>query len=79
MNKKLKAALSQLPQIILGSFDELYESDPTKTIFKMKGLSGHDVGDLLDAKRINIEKTTNKCCVVTCHANITEQDIDELI
>lgn len=79
LNKKLKAALQQLPQIILGNFDELYESDPTKTIFKMKGLSGHQVGDLLDAQRINIEKTTNKCCVVTCHANITEQDIDELI
>ncbi|CDW73898.1 arginine decarboxylase [Stylonychia lemnae] len=79
LNKKFKAALQRMPQVIIGNFDDQYESDPTKTVFKIKGLSGHDVGDLLDLMRINIEKTTQKCCVVTCHINITEQDIDELI
>jgi arginine/lysine/ornithine decarboxylase len=72
LSKKLKTALSKLPQVVIGNFDEQYESDPTKTIFKIKGLSGDDVGELLDHMRINLEKTTKKCCVVTCHVNITE-------
>jgi hypothetical protein len=29
--------------------------------------------------RINIEKSTQKCIVVTTHINITEEDVDQLI
>jgi hypothetical protein len=29
--------------------------------------------------RINIEKSTQKCIVVTTHINILEEDIDQLI
>jgi hypothetical protein len=37
------------------------------------------VTDLLDTMRINIEKSTQKCIVVTTHINITEEDVDQLI
>jgi selenocysteine lyase/cysteine desulfurase len=79
LNKKFRDSLTRLPQVILGNFKEHFASDPTKTIFKIKGLTGNHVAELLDKERINIEKSTQKCCVVTCHINITEQDIDQLI
>jgi selenocysteine lyase/cysteine desulfurase len=53
--------------------------DPTKTVFKIRGLTGHEVADILDVKRINLEKDTQKCCVITCHINITDEDVDQLI
>ncbi len=53
--------------------------DPTKTIFKIKGLTGYKVEQLLDGLRINLEKATKQCCVITCHINIIEEDIDQLI
>ena len=48
-------------------------------MIKIRGLTGHELSDILDALRINIEKSTQKCIVVTCHINITEEDIDQLI
>jgi hypothetical protein len=35
-------------------------------------MTGHELSDVLDAMRINIEKSTQKCIVVTTHINITE-------
>lgn len=54
-------------------------ADPTKTIFQVKGLSGFAVAEMLDKERINMEKSTHKCNVVTCHINIIEEDVDILI
>jgi hypothetical protein len=42
----------------LGNFDDSFASDPTKTVFKIRGLSGFEVSDYLDALRINLEKAT---------------------
>jgi len=42
-------------------------------------LTGHELSDILDTMRINIEKSTQKCIVVTTHINITEEDVDQLI
>ena len=75
LSKKIKDTLSKLPQIILGDF-EAFKSDPLKTIVKIKGISGHEFCDMLDKKRINVEKSTNKCIVISCHINITEEDVD---
>jgi arginine/lysine/ornithine decarboxylase len=52
---------------------------PLKTVIRIKGLSGHDLSDILDSMRINIEKSTQKCIVVTTHINILEEDVDQLI
>jgi ribosomal protein S3AE len=76
LNKKFRDALSRLPQVEIADFKESFASDPTKTIFKIKGLSGFEVADHLDKLRINIEKATERCLVVTCHCNITESDVD---
>jgi len=56
-----------------------FAADPTKTIFQIKGISGFKVAELLDKDRINVEKSTFKCNVVTCHINIIEEDVDTLI
>jgi hypothetical protein len=42
----------------LGNFEDSFASDPTKTIFKIRGVSGFEVSDYLDVLRINIEKAT---------------------
>lgn len=76
LNRKFRDAISNLPQVEIANFDESFASDPTKTIFKIRGLTGFEVSDYLDVVRINIEKATLKCCVVTCHNNITESDVD---
>jgi len=65
--------------VTVGSFEGSFKSDPTKTIIKIRGITGHELSDLLDTMRINIEKSTQKCIVVTTHINITEEDVDQLI
>jgi len=64
LNKKLRDSISILPQVVIGEFKD-YQSDPLKTIFKIKGLTGHELYDILDRMRINLEKATQKCVVVT--------------
>lgn len=76
--KKLKDAMSHLPNVTVGTF-ESFKSDPTKTVLKIRGLTGHELSDILDSMRINIEKSTSKCIVITTHINITEEDVDKLI
>jgi arginine decarboxylase len=78
MNKRLQAAVSQLPSVTVGTF-EGYRADPTKTVLKVRGLSGHELSDLLDTMRINVEKSTEKCIVITTHINILDEDVDQLI
>lgn len=73
--KKLKDSVARLPQVVIGEFDN-FKHDPTKVIIKIKGISGHELSEILDKMRINIEKSTQKCIVVTCHINITEEDVD---
>lgn len=75
LNKKLREAIEKIPSVIIGEF-EGFKADPVKTVIKIKGLSGHDLSDILDSLRINIEKSTSKCIVVTTHINITEEDVD---
>jgi arginine decarboxylase len=79
LNNKLKSVISKLPAVTVGSFDGNFKSDPTKTIIKIRGLTGHELSDILDTMRINIEKSTQKCIVVTTHINITDEDVDQLI
>ncbi len=79
LNNKLKSAISKLPAVTVGSFDGHFKSDPTKTIIKIRGLTGHELSDILDTMRINIEKSTQKCIVVTTHINITDEDVEQLI
>jgi arginine/lysine/ornithine decarboxylase len=62
--------------VVIGDFSEDFKIDPLKTIFKVKGLTGHELSELLDKMRINIEKSTEKAVVVTVHINITEEDVD---
>jgi arginine/lysine/ornithine decarboxylase len=78
LNKKLRDALRLVPSITVAEF-EGFKADPTKTILKIRGLTGHELSDILDAMRINVEKSTEKCIVITCHINITEEDVDQLI
>lgn len=78
LNKKLRDSISQLPSVTVAEF-EGFKADPTKTVIKIKGLTGHELSDILDTMRINIEKSTQKCIVVTTHINITEEDVDQLI
>lgn len=73
--KKLRDSVARLPQVIIGEF-EGFKHDPTKVVIKIKGMSGHELSEILDKMRINIEKSTSKCIVVTCHINITEEDVD---
>jgi len=68
-----------LPAVTVGSFEGSFKSDPTKTIIKIRGITGHELSDLLDTMRINIEKSTQKCIVVTTHINITDEDVEQLI
>lgn len=79
LNNKLRQAISKLPAVTLGSFEGSFKSDPTKTIIKIRGLTGHELSDILDTMRINIEKSTQKCIVVTTHINITDEDVEQLI
>jgi hypothetical protein len=79
LNNKLKSVISKLPAVTVGSFDGNFKSDPTKTIIKIRGLTGHELSDILDTMRINIEKSTQKCIVVTTHINITDEDVEQLI
>jgi arginine decarboxylase len=65
--------------VTVGSFEGSFKSDPTKTIIKIRGITGHELSDLLDTMRINIEKSTQKCIVVTTHINITDEDVEQLI
>lgn len=74
----MRDAVSKLPTVTIGEFAN-FKSDPTKTIIKIRGMSGHDLSDILDAMRINVEKSTSKCIVVTTHINILEEDVDQLI
>jgi len=78
LNKKLRDSISILPAVTVGQF-EGFKQDPTKCVIKIRGMTGHELSDVLDAMRINIEKSTQKCIVVTTHINITEEDIDQLI
>jgi arginine/lysine/ornithine decarboxylase len=77
-NKKLKEAMEKLSSVVIGEFPG-YKADPLKAVIKIKGLTGHELADILDTMRINIEKSTQKCIVVTTHINITEEDVDSLI
>lgn len=79
LNKKFRDAISRLPQVEIGDFESTFASDPTKTIFKIRGLTGFEISDHLDKVRINLEKATQRCCVVTNHIMITESDVDQLI
>lgn len=58
LGKKLRDAISKLPAVTVGSFEGTFKSDPTKTIIKIRGLTGHEFSDILDNLRINIEKST---------------------
>ena len=78
LSKKLKDSLRGLPAVTIGEF-EGFKVDPLKTVLKIKGLSGHEVADILDTMRINVEKSTQKCIVITTHINISEEDVDQLI
>jgi arginine decarboxylase len=78
LNSKLRESVSLMPSVIVGEF-EGFKCDPTKTVIKIKGLTGHEVSDILDTMRINVEKSTQKCIVITTHINITEEDVDLLI
>jgi len=78
LNKKLKDSLRGLPSVTIGEFAE-FKADPCKTVLKIRGLTGHEVSDILDTMRINVEKSTEKCIVITTHINITEEDVDQLI
>lgn len=78
LNKKLRDSLSRLPQVVIGDFVG-FKCDPTKTILKLKGMTGHELSERLDEMRIDIEKSTQKCIVITTHINITEDDVDKLI
>ncbi len=79
LNNKLRQAISKLPAVTIGTFEGSFKSDPTKTIIKIRGLTGHELSDILDTMRINIEKSTQKCIVVTTHINITDEDVEQLI
>ena len=68
-----------MPAVTIGNFEGSFKSDPTKTIIKIRGLTGHELSDILDTMRINIEKSTQKCIVVTTHINITDEDVEQLI
>jgi arginine/lysine/ornithine decarboxylase len=78
LNKKLREALSELPSVIVAQF-EGFKADPLKSVIKIRGLTGHELSEILDVMRINVEKSTQKCIVVTTHINITEEDVDQLI
>lgn len=73
--KRLKDSLAKLPQVIIGDFEN-FKNDPTKVVLKIKGISGHELVEILDKMRINVEKSTQKCIVITCHINITDEDVD---
>ena len=57
LSKKLKESLSRVPGVTIANFEN-FKADPTKTILKIRGLSGHELCDILDVKRINVEKST---------------------
>ena len=75
LNNKLKDSIKNLPAVTIGKFEN-FKADPCKTIIKIRGLTGHQLSDILDLMRINIEKSTQKCIVVTTHINISEEDVD---
>lgn len=57
LNKKLRDAVGKLPSVTVAEF-EGFKADPTKTVIKVRGLTGHELSDILDKMRINIEKST---------------------
>ena len=42
-------------------------------------MTGEEIVNILDKKRINVEKYTEKCIVIMTHINITDEDVDQLI
>jgi arginine/lysine/ornithine decarboxylase len=78
LNNMLKESVSKFPAITMGEFEN-FEADPCKTIIKIPGLSGHELSDILDVMRINIEKSTPKCIVIITHINILKDDVGQLI
>ena len=57
LNKKLRDSVSGLPAVTVAEF-EGYKADPCKTVIKIRGLTGHEISDILDTMRINVEKST---------------------
>lgn len=57
LNKKLKDRISRLPSVVIGEFTG-FKADPTKTVIKIKGMTGHELAEILDTMRINVEKST---------------------
>lgn len=51
------------------SFDGM-EKDPLKTMFSIDGLSGYELGKILQTNyNIYVEKCTDKSSIVTIHIN----------
>ena len=76
LNNKLKESVSKFPDVTVGEFEN-FKADPCKTI--IRGFSGHELSDILDVMRINAEKSTPKCIVITTHIYIMEDEVDQLI
>ena len=57
LSNKLKESVKKLPGVTVGDFNT-FKTDPCKTILKIRGLTGHELSDILDVMRINVEKST---------------------
>ena len=55
LNKKLRDSVSGLPAVTVVEFKG-YKTDPFKTVIMIRGLTGHEVSDILDTMRINVER-----------------------
>jgi arginine/lysine/ornithine decarboxylase len=57
-----------------------FKVDHTKTIFRVKGLSGYDLRDRLESDyKIQVEKGTRSSCLVSCYVGVTDGDVEKLL
>ena len=76
LNKRFREGIINLDYVYIANFQS---QDPTKTVFRVSGVKGPKLYELLDDARINVEKYTKRAVLVSIHINITDQDVDTLI
>lgn len=79
----IRNVIKKLPAITIGKFEETYphlKKDPIKITFKIAGLNGSEIWDLLETQyKINVEKHTKKAVTLTVHPHIKQEDVDAFI
>jgi arginine/lysine/ornithine decarboxylase len=76
----MRSKLSLLPRVSYAKLSEMgFECDPTKTLFKVEGMSGHSVKAFLkDECGVLIQRSSIQACLPIVFPANTRADVDKL-